>query len=360
MIKSPQQENCIISETMYETVDEMLRVVDDEMNLDLSSDLNLRLVLALHLVPLENRLQYDLNMRNPLLKEIKNHYMLAFMIATTACGVLKERYQKEISEDEIGYIALHINLALERKRETIRRKNIVIVCSTGRGRAELLEYQCRDKFGKYINQLMTCDVLTLDRIDLSDVDLVISTVEIPIKLPVPILRVQYFMESRDESKIKRVLAQSGTSSIEHFFDPNLFLVNVPAKNKTEVIDYMSARIRNFYKVPRNFKELILLREKKAVTEFGNLIAIPHPYRVCTDETFVCVALLKRPILWDKKKVQLVFLLSIEKGKKRDLQKFYTLTSKFLTSKDYVRLLLHEKRYGTLMRIFQTIEEDLNN
>ena len=53
MIKSPQQENCIISETMYETVDEMLRVVDDEMNLDLSSDLNLRLVLALHLVPLD-------------------------------------------------------------------------------------------------------------------------------------------------------------------------------------------------------------------------------------------------------------------------------------------------------------------
>lgn len=360
MIKSPQQENCIISETMYETVDEMLRVVDDEMNLDLSSDLNLRLVLALHLVPLENRLQYDLNMRNPLLKEIKNHYMLAFMIATTACGVLKERYQKEISEDEIGYIALHINLALERKRETIRRKNIVIVCSTGRGTAELLEYQYRDKFGKYINQLMTCDVLTLDRIDFSDVDLVISTVEIPVKLPVPILRVQYFMQTRDESKIKRVLAQSGTSSIEHFFDPNLFLVNVPAKNKTEVIDYMSARIRNFYKVPRNFKELILLREKKAVTEFGNLIAIPHPYRVCTDETFVCVALLKRPILWDKKKVQLVFLLSIEKGKNRDLQKFYTLTSKFLTSKDYVRLLLHEKRYATLMRIFRTIEEDLNN
>ena len=234
--------------------------------------------------------------------------MLAFMIATTACGVLKERYQKEISEDEIGYIALHINLALERKRETIRRKNIVIVCSTGRGTAELLEYQYRDKFGKYINQLMTCDVLTLDRIDFSDVDLVISTVEIPVKLPVPIPRVQYFMQTRDESKIKRVLAQSGTSSIEHFFDPNLFLVNVPAKNKTEVIDYMSARIRNFYKVPRNFKELILLREKKAVTEFGNLIAIPHPYRVCTDETFVCVALLKRPILWDKKKVQLVFLL----------------------------------------------------
>ena len=121
---------------------------------------------------------------------------------------------------------------------------------------------------------------------------------------------------------------------------------------------MTMRIRNYRKVPRNFKELVLLREKKAVTEFGNLIAIPHPYRVCTDETFVCVALLKRPILWDKQKVQLVFLLSIEKNKNRDLQKFYTLTSKMLTSKDYVKLLLHEKRYSTMMRIFKTIEDEL--
>ena len=166
------------------------------------------------------------------------------------------------------------------------------------------------------------------------------------------------METRDEDKVKRLLSISSKNSIERFFDPNLFFVNVPAKSKDEVIDYMTMRIRNYRKVPRNFKELVLLREKKAVTEFGNLIAIPHPYRVCTDETFVCVALLKRPILWDKQKVQLVFLLSIEKNKNRDLQKFYTLTSKMLTSKDYVKLLLHEKRYSTMMRIFKTIEDEL--
>ena len=360
MIKSAEEANLVVDEEMFETVNEMLKVADEEMNLELSQDLNLRLVLALHLIPLKSRLQYDLNMRNPLLKEIKTHYMLAFMIATTACVPLKELYHKEISEDEIGYIALHINLALERKRETIDRKNIVMVCSTGRGTAELLEYQYRDKFGKYINKLITCDVMNIEKIDFTDIDFVISTVPIQAKLPVPIIRVQYFMETRDENKVKRLLSISSKNSIERFFDPNLFFVNVPAKSKDEVIDYMTMRIRNYRKVPRNFKELVLLREKKAVTEFGNLIAIPHPYRVCTDETFVCVALLKRPILWDKQKVQLVFLLSIEKNKNRDLQKFYTLTSKMLTSKDYVKLLLHEKRYSTMMRIFKTIEDELNN
>lgn len=355
MLKTGEEENLVISEQIYELVDAMLRSVDEEMNLDLGSDLNIRLGLALHLVPLENRLKNNLNMRNPLLKEIKMHYMLAFMIATTACSVLRDYYQCEISEDEIGYIALYMHLALERKRETIQKKNIVIVCSTGRGTAELLGYQYRDKFGKYINKLVACDVLDLGRVDFTDIDFVISTVYIPKKLPVPIVRVQYFLESRDEDTVKKMLNRTGGASIERFFDPDLFLVNVPARSRTEVIDYISARIRNFYKVPRNFKELILLREKKAVTEFGNLVALPHPYRVCTTQTIISVVILKHPIIWDKKKVQLVFFISLAKGKNPDIQKFYTIISKFLTSRTYVKLLLHEKKYSTLMNILREIE-----
>ncbi len=354
-IQPAEDANLIVDEEMYATVDAMLRAADEEMNLELSQDLNLRLMLALHLIPLKSRLQYALNMRNPLLKEIKSHYMLAFVIATAACVPLKELYQKEISEDEVGYIALHINLALERSRKTIDKKNIVMVCSTGRGTAELLEYQYREKFGKYIDKLITCDVMNVGKVDFTDIDFVISTVPIQVKLPVPIIRVQYFMESNDEHKVKKLLSGSTKSSIEKYFDPNLFLVNVPAKSKEEVIDYMTFKIRNFKKVPRNFKELVMLREKKAVTEFGNLIAIPHPYRVCTQETFVCVALLKQPIVWDKQKVQLVFMLSVEKNKNRDLQKFYMLSGKMLTNKEYIRTILHEKRYETMMGIFRAIE-----
>ena len=53
MIKSAEEANLVVDEEMFETVNEMLKVADEEMNLELSQDLNLRLVLALHLIPLK-------------------------------------------------------------------------------------------------------------------------------------------------------------------------------------------------------------------------------------------------------------------------------------------------------------------
>lgn len=156
-----------------------------------------------------------------------------------------------------------------------------------------------------------------------------------------------------------MLSLTGLSSIEKFFDSDLFMVNVPVKTRENVIDYISVRVRNFYKVPRNFKELILLRESKATTEFGNMVAILHPYRVCTDKTIVSVVLLKEPILWDQQKVQMVFFISMEKGKNADIQKFYTIISKFLTSKSYAKLLLSEKKYSTLMSILKKLKKKWN-
>ena len=65
--------NTVVDEAMNEIVDNMLSVADEEFNTHLSDDLDLRLSLALHLIPMKNRLQYDMVMRNPLLDEIKTN-----------------------------------------------------------------------------------------------------------------------------------------------------------------------------------------------------------------------------------------------------------------------------------------------
>lgn len=349
--------NTVVDEAMNEIVDNMLSVADEEFNTKLSDDLDLRLSLALHLIPMKNRLHYDMVMRNPLLEEIKTHYMFAFMVATSACSVISEIFKRDMPEDEIGYVALHINLALEKKGEANRKKNIVMVCSTGRGTAELLEHQYRNKFGPYINKLITCDCQNVSKVDFTDIDFVISTVPINIPVPVPVVRVKCFLQDNDVKSIKKQLNKYGIVSIEKYFDNRLFFVNVPAKTREEVIEYMTMRIATVKKVPRNFKELVLLREKKAITEFGNMIAIPHPYKTCTDETFAAIAILKNPIIWDKKQVQVVFMVSIAKNENKSLQLFYEVTSRMLMSKQYIRLLIQEKKYSTLMDIFRTIEKE---
>ena len=77
------------------------------------------------------------------------------------------------------------------------KKNILIVCGTGRGTAQLLMYQFKDNFGKYLNQIYTSDALGIKNVDFTDIDYVITTVPIAYSVPVPILEIKSFVEDRD-------------------------------------------------------------------------------------------------------------------------------------------------------------------
>lgn len=149
-IDETENGNVIINGEVYEIVSHMLRAVYDSYHIDLMDDLELRMMLALHLVPFGVRMAYDLVLHNPLLVDIKTKYTMAYNLAVVASEELRKHYNKEIKEDEIGYFALHFNLALERKNRKQDKKNILIVCGTGRGTAQLLMYQFKDNFGKYL------------------------------------------------------------------------------------------------------------------------------------------------------------------------------------------------------------------
>lgn len=52
------------------------------------------------------------------------------------------------------------------------------------------------------------------------------------------------------------------------------------------------------------------RESLAATSFGGLVAMPHPWKAVSKDTFVCLAILDKPVQWGEAKVQVVFLVSI--------------------------------------------------
>ena len=54
------------------------------------------------------------------------------------------------------------------------------------------------------------------------------------------------------------------------------------------------------------------------------------------------------------------MVSIAKHENKSLQLFYEVTSRMLMSKQYIKLLIQEKRYSTLMDIFRTIEKEKEN
>lgn len=72
-IDETENGNVIINGEVYEIVSHMLRAVYDSYHIDLMDDLELRMMLALHLVPFGVRMAYDLVLHNPLLVDIKTN-----------------------------------------------------------------------------------------------------------------------------------------------------------------------------------------------------------------------------------------------------------------------------------------------
>ena len=350
--------NIIIDPDTAAMVDRMLESVYEAFRFDFRQDLELKMALGQHLIPLKVRVQCDMHMQNPLLKDIKERFALAYAIAAQASSIIADKYRKVLQEDEIGYIALSFALALERRHSGHEKKNILLVCASGKGSARLLSYQYQERFAGQLGKIQTCDVNHVDRMDFSAIDYVFTTVPIQAKVPVPILEVKYFLDEQDVRSMKKMLNADAASVCRRYFSPELFQVHLSGGSKEEILQNMCRFIQQSRALPAGFLPAVLKREQLAHTTFGNRVAMPHPYKAMTEETFVCIGILDAPVLWDDTEIQAVFLVSIGKKPDPHLQKFYRVVSKFLLNKACISQLIQQKNYPSFCSLLQQLEQEM--
>ena len=347
------KENIVIPQKYSVLIQKLLIELSREFQINFTKDLNLQLALSLHLIPLVYRLKYDLRMENPLLDSIKKNYPHAYIITTSLAYGLSKEFNKELSPDEIGYLTLHINLSMEKEFINIRKKNILLVCATGRGTAKLLEYQYRQKFDSWINRLKCCDAASLADQDFKEFDFIFTTVPIEIPVPVPVIETSFILDEDETNKIEKTIEKD--PSMISYFPEGLFFNNLDLQTQEEVINFLTKQVSKFYKVPADFKDLVWKREKRFSTAFDNRVALPHPYVPCTKETFASTVLLKEPILWGNKMVRMIFLLSISKEHDPNIQTFYGKLSKLLVNDALLDKLLKHPTNDFLLQILNGIK-----
>ncbi|SEO01933.1 PRD domain-containing protein [Amphibacillus marinus] len=310
----------IIPNNINDLLERIVAAIDEEFNISLQNDLDFRISLGLHLKNMGNRLKYNLILKNPILEQVKSD-ILPFQIATFISSLIGCEFTTEITEDEIGYIALHINSALIKKDKLKKKKDILIVCATGKSTAILLKNKFENEFLAYINTLQTLDALELERIDLTKFDLIATTVKLNITTNVPIIEISTFLSGNDVESIRnRLKSKEEINYLKTFFSKDLFFVHPEGQTATEILDYLSGEIANKFAVSKqHYFEELMKREALSSTAFDNLIAIPHPLNKVVDDSFVAVALLREPIKWGQKMVSIVLLMNVDptKGNKSD-------------------------------------------
>lgn len=349
-----EDKGLVISDEVWNVVSEMLELIWDSYHFDLRGDLELRMNLARHIVPLAVRLKYRMHIDNPLLADIKERFTLAYSMALDSSMILAQKYGNRLSDDEAGYIALAFALALERQKGEAPRKNILVVCASGQGSAKLLEYRYRQEFGSLVDRVVTCDASHVDSVDMTGIDYVFTTVPLHCSLLVPVRQVSFFLDDEDMKDLRDLLSDVGLSgSLAPFFAPELFVTDLDVSDKREAIERLCECVAECRKVPSDFCELVLRREELAQTSFGNQVAMPHPVQAVSDDTFVCVGLLSHAIEWNGQAVRAVFLVSVSKAKNKKLESFYRSMAKLLTNKEAIQKLVGNQTWGTLVELLIT-------
>lgn len=185
------------AKTAIKETGELIRYVEKETGVPLSKDPSLRQGLLAHLERAVYRLKENLPIHNPLLHQIERDYPELF--ETVAQGMAKIFPGTRIPREEIGYLVMHFEASLERRRRSHPLRALV-VCASGIGTSKLLASRLQAEFPEiaHVEEASADEVL---RIDWNDYDLVISTIPLE-REERDYIRVHPYMTEADADQIR--------------------------------------------------------------------------------------------------------------------------------------------------------------
>jgi len=342
-----------IDPDVQQLTNEILDKIEAQLGLGIRHDQKLELGLLLHLKPVMNRHKFGMNLRNPMLEEIKSNYPIAYEAGVIASTVIEKKIGIQINDNEIGYLALHFGAALERKKIQQPRKKCLIVCASGVGSAHLLTYKLQENFQTKLEIVDTINYYNLKHAPLDQIDFIISTIPIQEKLSVPVVEVKTILSQNDVQKINWFLSTKEKHVFKNYTREEFVFLQKTFQTKEEVLLHLCEALVKTGYVPPTIFESVMERERLAPTSFGNLVAIPHPMVPQAKETVLAICTLKKPVRWHDKNVQFICLLCIKEKNNDDLQEMYKGLTRLLDHPQAVQRLISAKHYDEFLKIIMT-------
>lgn len=300
-------------EELERIVTKTIEEIDKRVKVNLRDDDLLEQFLVNHLKAAINRAKYNVRMDNPMLITIKVKYPYSFELAVQANKIIKEEVGVSLSENDIGYLALHFEASLERikSKNVSRVKRAVVVCTTGMGTSLFLKVTLENTFKERLEIVDTLAWYEFNESDLKDIDIIISTV--PLELHSK--KVIYVKNLLDKDELKQIEAIISNNTNQQnplikYFDESLYFKGVEGDLGNKILEKIIEDLKALGYINDNIKRELLNREKLASTEIGNLVAIPHTIHEEIEKSFISVTILKKPILWQKENVQIILLIGM--------------------------------------------------
>lgn len=274
--------------------------------------------LCAHLNILLTRINQNITLQNPLLQQIKSKYAMEMNYAIFLAKKIEETYHVAISEDELGYLAMYFcNINLQQKNF----KRVVILCNYGVGTAQLIGERVKQEF----QELQIVGIYPIHYLQVAiaqDIDLIISTVQIEnYEGNKPLLVVDNFLALDSLTKIKEMLygKEREMEKLANTFHKHAWF-QIHANHREEAIIKLGQRMIENGFITQEIVDSIKEREAISSTDIGNLVAIPHTILNHERPSIIGVGILEKT-LWDKERVQLIFMIYFNNEDKANTSAF---------------------------------------
>ena len=302
-------------------VNELIQKVSNLLSLDLSKDNHLKLMLSNHISKMIFRLRNQIYITNPALEEIKKQYSSLFNVIWIAIRGLSKYYKINISNEELAFIVIHFQLAIEK---IVKPLNIVVICQNGIATSELIMSKLHKIFDSDA-KITNINARELDFYDLSNIDLIISTIALP-EVTVPVIEVSPILTKDEIESIRSFYSEHMTDNytlMRTSLDGRKFnleslqtlikkpyLIRETMKSKKECLEKMIKECDSSNRKNKEFKESILERETLGSTSVYTGVALPHCDPRFVEQSELIIMTLDKPINWGKNNVKLIILIAV--------------------------------------------------
>lgn len=322
-------------------VDELLTSIYETSNLNWTKDKILFEDLVNHIENFIKISSIDKERKNPILSTIINSFPFAYSLSLTHLGVIGKKYNIFFSEDEVGYIALHIAGAIERHKAKTQQLNVIIVCGGGFAMSKIIESKINKKFPNKFNIKKTYSYAEFQLSNISDIDLTITTLPFTQEnTPTVYIDMSNIDKAIDDLKYYLTDDQINNNVMQLFNPENFYYFDTDKLSKKDLLVKMAVDLEKQNIVSEDFVSSVLERESLQTTLINDVIAIPHSMTMIANRSRVSVAIFPNGIQWEKdKKCNFIFLLAISKTDNEITNNLYDLILNLIDDKAMTKQLL---------------------
>ncbi len=192
-------------------VDKMIGLVENKTSLVLTRASRFYESFLSHFTHAYKRISLGLEITNPLIDNIKEHYRHVYNMAVLCAKIAEDELGISIPPEEIGFIAMHLGTALEDKEVSQNRVcKIVVSCPSGMVSSRLLAARLLKEFNNIniVQNIATSD-FDQEKLMAKGINFIVSTADINTG-SIPCVKVSPFLLESDklavEKKIKEILS----------------------------------------------------------------------------------------------------------------------------------------------------------